>query len=100
MCHDSKELIHPEQVLPSSQGFWLWQRLPPPTIDLRSGNNVGVGTGGIRVIQTTDGSGNVTASREIRYNSTTGKWEFTEDGTTFKNLGSGGMGFSYFCGSF
>ena len=70
------------------------------TIDLRSGNNVGVGTGGIRVIQTTDGSGNVTASREIRYNSTTGKWEFTEDGTTFKNLGSGGMGFSYFCGSF
>ena len=70
------------------------------TIDLRSGNNVGVGTGGIRVVQTTDGSGNVTASREIRYNSTTGKWEFTEDGTTFKNLGSGGMGFSYFCGSF
>jgi len=70
------------------------------TIDLRSGNNVGVGTGGIRVIQTTDGSGNVTASREIRYNSTTGKWEFTEDGSTFKNLGSGGMGFSYFCGSF
>ena len=70
------------------------------TIDLRSGNNVGVGTGGIRVVQTTDGSGNVTASREIRYNSTTGKWEFTEDGSTFKNLGSGGMGFSYFCGSF
>ena len=35
------------------------------------------GTGGLRVIQTTDGSGNVTASREIRYNHTTGKWEFT-----------------------
>ena len=70
------------------------------TIDLRSGNNVVAGTGGIRVVQTTDGSGNVTASREIRYNSTTGKWEFTEDGSTFKNLGSGGMGFSYFCGSF
>ena len=70
------------------------------TIDLRSGNNVVAGTGGIRVVQTTNGSGAVTASREIRYNHTTGKWEFTEDGTTFKNLGSGGMGFSYFCGSF
>ena len=70
------------------------------TIDLRSGNNVAAGTGGIRVVQTTDGSGNVTASREIRYNHGTGKWEFTEDGSTFKNLGSGGMGFSYFCGSF
>ena len=70
------------------------------TIDLRSGNNVVAGTGGIRIVQTTDGSGNVTASREIRYNHSTGKWEFTEDGSTFKNLGSGGMGFSYFCGSF
>ena len=70
------------------------------TIDLRSGNNVVAGTGGIRIVQTTDGTGNVTASREIRYNHSTGKWEFTEDGTTFKNLGSGGMGFSYFCGSF
>ena len=70
------------------------------TIDTRHGNSVVAGTGGLRVIQTTDGSGNVTASREIRYNSTTGKWEFTEDGSTFKNLGSGGMGFSYFCGSF
>ena len=70
------------------------------TIDTRHGNSVVAGTGGLRVIQTTDGSGNVTASREIRYNHSTGKWEFTEDGTTFKNLGSGGMGFSYFCGSF
>ena len=69
-------------------------------IDTRHGNNVVAGTGGLRVIQTTDGSGNVTASREIRYNHSTGKWEFTEDGSTFKNLGSGGMGFSYFCGSF
>tara|TARA_B000000437_G_scaffold166898_1_gene123374 strand:+ start:684 stop:1394 length:711 start_codon:yes stop_codon:yes gene_type:complete len=69
-------------------------------IDTRHGNSVAAGTGGLRVIQTTDGSGNVTASREIRYNHTTGKWEFTEDGSTFKNLGSGGMGFSYFCGSF
>ena len=69
-------------------------------IDTRHGNNVSAGTGGLRVIQTTDGSGNVTASREIRYNHSTGKWEFTEDGSTFKNLGSGGMGFSYFCGSF
>ena len=70
------------------------------TIDTRHGNSVVAGTGGLRVIQTTDGSGNVTASREIRYNHSTGKWEFTEDGSTFKNLGSGGMGFSYFCGSF
>ena len=69
-------------------------------IDTRHGNNVSAGTGGLRVIQTTDGSGNVTASREIRYNHSTAKWEFTEDGSTFKNLGSGGMGFSYFCGSF
>ena len=69
-------------------------------IDTRHGNSVVAGTGGLRVIQTTDGSGNVTASREIRYNHTTSKWEFTEDGSTFKNLGSGGMGFSYFCGSF
>ena len=69
-------------------------------IDTRHGNSVVAGTGGLRVIQTTDGSGNVTASREIRYNHSTGKWEFTEDGSTFKNLGSGGMGFSYFCGSF
>ena len=69
-------------------------------IDTRHGNSVAAGTGGLRVIQTTDGSGNVTASREIRYNHSTGKWEFTEDGSTFKNLGSGGMGFSYFCGSF
>ena len=69
-------------------------------IDTRHGNSVVAGTGGLRVIQTTDSSGNVTASREIRYNHSTGKWEFTEDGSTFKNLGSGGMGFSYFCGSF
>lgn len=69
-------------------------------IDTRHGNSVVAGTGGLRVIQTTDSSGNVTASREIRYNHTTSKWEFTEDGSTFKNLGSGGMGFSYFCGSF
>ena len=69
-------------------------------IDTRHGNSVVAGTGGLRVIQTTDGSGNVTASREIRYNHSTGKWEFTEDGSTFKNLGSGGLGFSYFCGSF
>ena len=69
-------------------------------IDTRHGNNVVAGTGGLRAIQTTDGSGNVTASREIRYNHSTAKWEFTEDGSTFKNLGSGGMGFSYFCGSF
>ena len=69
-------------------------------IDTRHGNSVAAGTGGLRVIQTTDGSGNVTASREIRYNHTSSKWEFTEDGSTFKNLGSGGMGFSFFCGSF
>jgi len=69
-------------------------------IDTRHGNSVVAGTGGLRVIQTTDGSGNVTASREIRYNHTSSKWEFTEDGSTFKNLGSGGMGFSFFCGSF
>ena len=69
-------------------------------IDTRHGNSVVAGTGGLRVIQTTDSSGNVTASRETRYNHTTSKWEFTEDGSTFKNLGSGGMGFSYFCGSF
>ena len=69
-------------------------------IDTRHGNSVVAGTGGLRVIQTTDSSGNVTASREIRYNHTTSKWEFTEDGSTFKNLGSGGMGFSYFRGSF
>ena len=69
-------------------------------IDTRHGNSVVAGTGGLRVIQTTDSSGNVTASREIRYNHTTSKCEFTEDGSTFKNLGSGGMGFSYFCGSF
>ena len=70
------------------------------TIDLRSGVNVTAGQGGIRVIQTTDGTGAVTSSREIRYNNTTGKWEFTEDGTTFKNMGSGGLGFAFFCGSF
>jgi len=69
-------------------------------IDTRHGNSVVAGTGGLRVVQTTDGSGNVTASREIRYNHTSSKWEFTEDGSTFKNLGSGGMGFSFFCGSF
>ena len=70
------------------------------TIDLRSGNSITAGTGGIRVIQTTDGSGNVTSSREIRYNHSTGKWEFSENGTTYKNMGSGGIAFSYFCGSF
>ena len=69
-------------------------------IDTRHGNNVTAGNGGLRVIQTTDGSGNVTDSREIRYNSTSGKWEFTEDGTNFKNMGSGGLGFAFFCGSF
>ena len=69
-------------------------------IDLRTGNNVTAGSGGIRVVQTTDESGTVLTSRELRYNSSTGKWEFTEDGTNFKNLGSGGLGFAYFCGSF
>ena len=70
------------------------------TIDLRTGTSVSAGTGGIRVVQTTDAQGAVTDSREIRYNHTTGKWEFTEDGTTYKNMGSGGLGFAFFCGSF
>ena len=58
------------------------------------------GAGSISIGGDITATGNVTASREIRYNHSTGKWEFTEDGSTFKNLGSGGMGFSYFCGSF
>ena len=69
-------------------------------IDLRTGNNITAGDGGIRVILTTDGSGNVQSSRDIRWNNTSGKWEFTEDGTTYKKMGSGGIAMSYFCGSF
>ena len=69
-------------------------------IDLRTGNNITAGDGGIRVILTTDGSGNVQTSRAIRWNNTVGKWQFTEDGTAYKNMGSGGIAMSYFCGSF
>ena len=69
-------------------------------IDLRTGNNVTAGNGGIRVVLTTDGSGAVTASRDIRWNNTSTKWEFTEDGTNYKKMGSGGHAFSFFCGSF
>ena len=69
-------------------------------IDLRTGNNITAGDGGIRVILTTDGSGNVQTSRTIRWNNTVGKWQFTEDGTSYKNMGSGGIAMSYFCGSF
>ena len=69
-------------------------------IDLRTGNNITAGDGGIRVILTTDGSGNVQTSRDIRWNNTVGKWQFTEDGTSYKNMGSGGIAMSYFCGSF
>ena len=69
-------------------------------IDLRTGNNITAGDGGIRVILTTDGAGNVQTSRAIRWNNTVGKWQFTEDGTAYKNMGSGGIAMSYFCGSF
>ena len=69
-------------------------------IDLRTGNNITAGNGGVRVVLTTNGSGAVQTSRDIRWNNSTGKWEFTEDGSTYKAMGSGGHGFSYFCGSF
>ena len=69
-------------------------------IDLRTGNNVTAGDGGVRVVLTTNGSGVVQTSRDIRWNNTAGKWEFTEDGTNYKKMGSGGHAFSYFCGSF
>ena len=51
-------------------------------IDLRTGNNVTAGNGGVRVVLTTNGSGVVQTSRDIRWNNSTGKWEFTEDGST------------------
>ena len=69
-------------------------------IDLRTGNNVTAGNGGINVVLTTDGSGNIQTSRDIRWNNAISKWEFTEDGSTYKKMGSGGHAFSYFCGSF
>ena len=69
-------------------------------IDLRTGNNVTAGDGGVRVVLTTNGSGVVQTSRDIRWNNTVGKWQFTEDGTVYKNMGSGGIAMSYFCGSF
>ena len=69
-------------------------------IDLRTGNNITAGNGGIRVVLTTNGSGVVQTSRDIRWNNSTSAWEFTEDGSTYKKMGSGGHGFSYFCGSF
>ena len=69
-------------------------------IDLRTGNNVTAGNGGLRVVLTTNGSGAIQTSRDIRWNNTSGKWEFTEDGSTYKKMGSGGHAFSFFCGSF
>ena len=69
-------------------------------IDLRTGNNVTAGDGGVRVVLTTNGSGVVQTSRDIRWNNTVSKWQFTEDGTNYKNMGSGGIAMSYFCGSF
>ena len=69
-------------------------------IDLRTGNNVTAGDGGVRVVLTTNGSGVVQTSRDIRWNNSVGKWQFTEDGTVYKNMGSGGIAMSYFCGSF
>ena len=69
-------------------------------IDLRTGNNVTAGNGGVRVVLTTNGSGVVQTSRDIRWNNTASKWQFTEDGTVYKNMGSGGIAISYFCGSF
>ena len=69
-------------------------------IDLRTGNNVTAGDGGVRVVLTTNGSGVVQTSRDIRWNNTSGKWEFTEDGSTYKKIGSGDFALSYFAGSF
>ena len=69
-------------------------------IDLRTGNSITAGNGGMRVVLTTDGSGNIQTSRDIRWNNSVGKWQFTEDGTAYKNMGSGGIAMSYFCGSF
>ena len=69
-------------------------------IDLRTGNNITAGNGGIRVVLTTNGSGVVQTSRDIRWNNTSGKWEFTEDGSTYKKIGSGDFALSYFAGSF
>ena len=69
-------------------------------IDLRTGNNITAGNGGVRVVLTTNGSGVVQTSRDIRWNNTSGKWEFTEDGSTYKKIGSGDFALSYFAGSF
>ena len=63
-------------------------------------SSVTAGYGGMRVVLTTDGSGNIQTSRDIRWNNSVGKWQFTEDGTAYKNMGSGGIAMSYFCGSF
>ncbi len=56
------------------------------TIQVRTGANVAPGTGGLSVIQSTDGSSNVTSSRDIRYNSTTSKWQYSNDGTSYNNI--------------
>jgi len=69
-------------------------------VDLRTGNNVTAGNGGLRVVLTTNGSGVVQTSRDIRWNNTSSKWEFTEDGSTYKKIGSGDFALSYFAGSF
>jgi len=55
-------------------------------IELRTGNNLTAADGGIQVNLTTDGSGNVTASRKLQWNNTATAWQATDSGGTLRTL--------------
>ncbi len=55
-------------------------------IEIRKGNSLTAADGGIQVNLTTDGSGNVTASRKLQWNNTATAWQATDSGGTLRTL--------------
>ena len=55
-------------------------------IEIRKGNSLTAADGGIQVNLTTDGSGNVTASRKLQWNNTATAWQATDSSGTLRTL--------------
>ena len=55
-------------------------------IELRTGNSLTAADGGIQVNLTTNSSGNVTLSKELKWNNTEAAWQATDSAGTLRTL--------------
>lgn len=69
------------------------------SIDTLSGNTVSIGDGiaGNKQISANNGDANLP---NLRFNDSTNKWQFSNDGTTWTDMGSGAGGTTYTRGTF